>query len=408
MRAACPNRLLELASMHGYGSLQGVSAPSLLERIDRPRSKRILCIDGGGIRGHIAIEIIAGIEDILRARCSNPEAFVLADYFDFFSGTSTGAIIAAALATGKRVGDVRALYDEHGAAMFTPNPWYRRFGAKYSEKRLIEALKVVFGEQTTLGDAALKSLLMIVTRNANTGSPWPITNNPRAMFNVRVNEDGSQNEMCNMDIPLWMLIRASTAAPGYFRPETIALGGRSFSFVDGGLTPYNNPSFQTFLTATHPAYRINWKTGVKNLLLVSVGTGSKACEIDSRRINHMNLLDHAREVPMALLQAIKEQQDMLCRVFGDCLFGDPIDVELGDLNSAAPSIESVDKLFTYCRLDVELSDKSLQHLGLSGLDVKNLCRLDSVRHAADLKRVGERVRQASVVPRLFADFPVEA
>lgn len=227
------------------------------------------------------------------------------------------------------------------------------------------------------------------------------------MFNMRLNEDGSRNEMCNLDIPLWRLIRASTAAPGFFRPETIHLGGRSFSFVDGGLTPYNNPSFQTFLTATHPAYRICWKTGVKNLLLVSVGTGSKACEIDSKRIDHMNLLDHAREVPMVLLQAIKEQQDTLCRVFGDCVYGEPIDLELGDLNSSAPSIALAEKLFTYCRLDVELSNKSLQRLGLSGLDIKHLCRLDSVRHAADLKRVGERVRQANVGPRLFADFPVD-
>ncbi|WP_243313471.1 patatin-like phospholipase family protein [Fundidesulfovibrio agrisoli] len=392
---------------HARQTPDDAGATALLGRIDRPGPKKMLCIDGGGIRGHIAIELIAGIEDVLRGRSSRPDAFVLADYFDFFSGTSTGAIIAAALATGMRASDVRALYDAHGEAMFTRNPWYRRLGAKYSERRLAEVLKEIFGEHTTLGDPLLKTLLMVVARNANTGSPWPLTNNPRAMFNLRVNEDGTPNEMCNLDIPLWMLIRASTAAPGYFRPETISLGGRDFSFVDGGLTPYNNPSFQTFLTATHPAYRVNWKTGAKNLLLVSVGTGSKACEIDSRRVNRMNLLDHAREVPAALLQAIKEQQDMLCRVFGDCLFGDPIDLELGSLNSGEPSLENVSKLFTYCRLDVELSAKSLQRLGLPGLDVNRLCQLDSIRHVAELKRIGERVRQADVAPRLFEDFPVE-
>jgi len=379
----------------------------LTQRMDRPGPKKMLCIDGGGIRGHIAIEVIAGIEALLRARSGNPGSFVLSDYFDFFSGTSTGAIIAAALAMGLRVSTLRELYDEHGAAMFQKNPWYKRFGAKYSKARLESALKRVFGERTLLGDSNLRSLLMIVTRNANTGSPWPLTNNPRAMFNQRENEDGSENEMCNLDIPLWRLIRASTAAPTFFEPEEIAFGPKSFSFVDGGITPYNNPSFLTFLTATHPAYRVGWPTGAKNLLLVSVGTGSAPCDVDSRHIRHMNMLDHARDIPMALLQASKEQQDILCRLLGECLLGEPIDLELGALGAGSPGIAGLGKLFTYCRLDVELSDTSLKDLGLSKPAIAQLCRMDSVRHAQDLKRIGEKVRDAHVVPQLFRDFPVE-
>ena len=61
--------------------------------------KRILSIDGGGVRGIIALKFLEEIESILRARTNNPE-LCLSDYFDLIGGTSTGAIIASGLALG--------------------------------------------------------------------------------------------------------------------------------------------------------------------------------------------------------------------------------------------------------------------------------------------------------------------
>ena len=51
-------------------------------------------------------------------------------------------------------------------------------------------------------------------------------------------------EDCNLNLPLWQLVRASTAAPTYFPPEVVTVGGQVFLFVDGGITTYNNPAFQ--------------------------------------------------------------------------------------------------------------------------------------------------------------------
>ena len=68
-------------------------------------------------------------------------------------------------------------------------------------------------------------------RNASTGSPWPISNNKQSMFNNRTLAD------CNLNIPLWQLVRASTAAPAYFPPEEIAIGTQNFLFVDGHVLP---------------------------------------------------------------------------------------------------------------------------------------------------------------------------
>ena len=67
----------------------------LENRMKAPGPKKILAYDGGGILGLMSVEILAKIEADLRAKLGKDEKFVLADYFDFVCGTSTGAIIAA-------------------------------------------------------------------------------------------------------------------------------------------------------------------------------------------------------------------------------------------------------------------------------------------------------------------------
>ena len=57
---------------------------SLLEKIKPNGPKRILALDGGGIRGILAVEILAKIEELLREKTGSRKEFVLADYFDFF------------------------------------------------------------------------------------------------------------------------------------------------------------------------------------------------------------------------------------------------------------------------------------------------------------------------------------
>ena len=83
-------------------------------------------------------------------------------------------------------------------------------------------LKEVAGAETTLGSDTLRTLLMIVLRNATTDSAWPVSNNPKAKYNdLAVRGAGS-----NLHLPLWQLVRASTAAPTYFPPEVVEVGPR--------------------------------------------------------------------------------------------------------------------------------------------------------------------------------------
>ena len=80
--------------------------------------KKLLALDGGGIRGMIALRVLARIESILRQQSGNPD-LVLSDYFDYVGGTSTGAIIAAALAIGMSVAELEEFY-RHQAPNFSP------------------------------------------------------------------------------------------------------------------------------------------------------------------------------------------------------------------------------------------------------------------------------------------------
>ena len=68
---------------------------SLADKIKSTGPKKILALDGGGIRGILTVEVLAKIESMLGHKLGRGNDFVLADYFDFFAGTSTGAIIAA-------------------------------------------------------------------------------------------------------------------------------------------------------------------------------------------------------------------------------------------------------------------------------------------------------------------------
>jgi hypothetical protein len=356
---------------------------SLIEMFEREGPRKLLALDGGGIHGLITIEVLARIEELLRAELGRDDRFVLADYFDYIAGTSTGAIIAAGLALGLKVDRVRALYLDHGKRMFRKAPLFKRHLHRYRSAELQDVLKGLFGAQTKLGAAHLKTLLLIVLRNATTASPWPISNNPNATFNQPELPD------CNLNLPLWQLVRASTAAPTFFPAEKIVLGTRQFMFVDGGVSTYNNPAFQLFLMATVKAYRLGWPTGEDKMLLVSVGTGADSLVEKRFSAWRAHLLYHAVRVPLAFFTSSIIEQDMLCRTFGKCIFGDPIDSELGDLIGEESSGAVSPKLFTYARYDVELSKPGLERVGVHGIPISKIAGLDAVHAMRELRIIGE-------------------
>lgn len=370
----------------------------LIDRMQTPGPKKILALDGGGIRGMMTVEILDKIENLLRRKSGRNDDFVLADYFDFVAGTSTGAIIAACISIGMKVSEIRTFYMSSGEEMFDKSFLLKRFRHKYEDEKLAVKMQEVFGKNTTLGSDKLKTVLMMVMRNASTDSPWPVSNNPFAKYNQANRPD------CNLNLPLWQLVRASTAAPVYFPPEVVKLGTLEFVFVDGGITTYNNPAFQAFLMATVAPYKMNWPADEDKMLVVSIGTGTSPKANTGLSPNKMNLIYNAGSIPSALMYAALNEQDTLCRVFGKCLAGDELDREVGDLIGAKGPV-GPGKLFTYMRYNAELTREGLNVLGLNDIDPENVQKLDSVRYIAELQRVGKAVAERKVKAEHFTAWP---
>lgn len=354
---------------------------------DPERPHKLLALDGGGIRGVLTLEILAEMERQIESATGLKR---LGDYFDYIGGTSTGSIIAAGLAVGMSAQELLDFYEKFGAQMFDKTSLLERvttlLGSLYEDEPLAAQLKEIFhaakGETPDPADLTtrrLTSLLLVVTRNVTTDSPWPISTNPFAKYN---NPDHPE---CNLRIPLWQLVRASTAAPVFFPPEIVRLNKNDpkkiRAFVDGGITPYNNPAFLLYRMATQPAYKLNWPSGEKNLLLISVGTGAApaATQATSR-----NVLGNMQNLPGELMYGIQVDQDINCRTFGRCVHGAEIDRELGTMvlsdEEETAGNRGPERFFRYARYNADLSAG-----GLAALDKA----LDENPDHAKIARVGK-------------------
>jgi len=370
----------------------------LQARYQRQGPWRMLALDGGGIRGLLTLGILEVIEKFIAGRTGK----ALHEYFDYIAGTSTGAIIAAGLARGLTVGRLIKFYQDNGEAMFEPSRLMDRVKSFYTADPLRYKLQEVFGENTTLEPQNLKCLLLVVTKNVTTDSAWPISSNPDAIYN------NPQRLDCNLKIPLWQIVRASTAAPIYFPPEILQWDKndpkKTSVFVDGGVTPHNNPAFLLYRMATEPAYRLNWQAGERNLFLLSVGTGAAESLGATAAAPNKNIVSNLAGLPGDLMYGIQVDQDINCRTVGRCTYGPRLDNEVLDLipreptdavstedRNKAPVIplsSDLGRKFLYARYNANLSKEGLEKLGITDVVANQIQRMDAVENIPDLLRIG--------------------
>lgn len=355
---------------------------ALLDRLTSPGPKRILALDGGGIRGALTVGYLERIEAILRRRHQKPD-LVLGDYFDLIGGTSTGSIIAAALAIGLSAGEIKRMYLELGGKVFDKKK-IKVWEARFSEKPLREELKRVFGDRT-LGDPSIRTGLCVVTKRADTGSTWPLINHPRGKYYEK-----------NRPIPLRDAVRASTAAPTYFIPERLDVGaGEAGAFVDGGVSMANNPALQLFLVATLKGFPFRWAVGEDRLLLVSVGTGywTRTYEVDD--IQGSKLWNWAAKVPELLMDDATWHNQLLLQYLSRTVTPYEIDREVGDL---AGDLLTPEPALSYLRYNVKLEAPALASLGLAELapQAERLREMSEADNRDELARIGDAAARQQV------------
>jgi hypothetical protein len=357
--------------------------------------KRILALDGGGLRGILTLGLLQKVENVLRERHGAGDDFRLCHYFDLIAGTSTGAIIAATLALGWTVEEIRRSYMALGERVFTRS--LLRQGilrAKYDEEALINELKKVYGAKTRLGGPELKTGLLVMTKRIDTGSPWPISNNPGGTY-FTARENGV---IGNSDYPLWQVVRASTAAPAFFDPQQItiarATGAKAVSgeFVDGGVSPFNNPALMAMMYATQSGYRINWQTGADKLLIVSFGTGAA-----DPTVTHASLAaKQAIDALLSLMNDAATLQETLLQWMSDGPTARKINREAGDLQGDVLNGKAA---LTYRRYNVDLRASSVQQLEPALKDpklIESLSAMDSPANMTVLHRLGTLAAQRDI------------
>jgi len=336
--------------------------------------KRILSLDGGGLKGILTIGILQRIENVLRERHGNRRDFRLCHYFDLIAGTSTGSIIAAALAKGWSVAEVQKQYMGFGKRIFRKSPLrHGLIRAKYDERQFSQELKNAYGENATLDSGKLQTGLLIITKRLDTGSPWPISNNPQGKY-FGPQPDGV---IGNGRYPLWQVVRASAAAPSFFDPESLSIvdnaGNKALEglFVDGSMSPFNNPALQALMYATLQGYRVGWPTGADKLMLVSVGTGISDPAVKETNITAI----HSINALLSLMDDCAALQETMLQWMSSSPTARQIDGELGrleqDLIADAP-------LLSYLRYNVDLTEESVQVLDPTLKDYEGIESLGSI------------------------------
>lgn len=223
------------------------------------KSVNVLSIDGGGIRGVLPAQILTYVEEKLTEIYGKPTK--LSDHFDLIAGTSTGGILASIYCFPDKHGkpkysaeEALNLYMENGGKIFKRQfRWIYTLvgiiGPRYNVKNTENIFKKYFGEVRIKEST---SHLMVPS----------IDNLNRNIYFFK-SYKGETNEAHNL--LFYDAVRATSAAPSYFKPHHIFIDNKERSLIDGGLG-INNPTVSAYIEVE------NLYPSVKKINVLSIGT----------------------------------------------------------------------------------------------------------------------------------------
>lgn len=280
--------------------------------------KRVLSLDGGGIRGIIPALVLARLEE----ETGRPAG----DLFDLVAGTSTGGILALAVVhpgadggPGYPASEMVSLYRTEGPRIFRRSLWKLLTSAgglveeKYRSDALESVLDSLFGH-TPLGRATAPVLV----------SAYDLAGRRPVFFKSW----RARHETLEMR----RVARATTAAPTYFEPSRMAVGDGLRSLVDGGVF-VNNPAMSAYAEARRllAADAGSGEGRDDDLLVVSLGTGSQTRPIAHRRARGWGVAEWAVPLLDVVLDGVCDAVDyQLAHLLGrDRFFRFQVELERG-------------------------------------------------------------------------------
>lgn len=263
------------------------------------RDFKILSIDGGGIKGLFSARVLSEIETLHGS---------LTEHFDMLCGTSTGGLIALALAAGKSATEIVEFYKEWGDRIFPTGKIGRKWrnfrfyvaGGKYGDENLKQAVAHILGEKQ-MCDA--NSYLCIPTVNLTTASPWVF----------KTDHDAALTRDSN--IPMVDVALATSAAPFYF-PVAVSSSVPGGYYVDGGLWA-NNPAFVGLLEACR--YFAGDGKRYRRVRILSVPSASPNAGRSANGRRHLSLLASGKEISTVAFETQQKSAENFIRMLESSL-----------------------------------------------------------------------------------------
>lgn len=232
--------------------------------------KLILSIDGGGMRGLVAVRVLQALESRMRQRSLHEPVCRM---FDMICGTSTGGIIAAGLTAPNPDGtpgkpamtldELRAFFEDEGTGIF-------RRSLPLRVRRMIVSGTGLFDEtydarplekrlQARLGWSSLQSALTQLVLTS-----YDIENRQPVFMSNLHKSDGNTSD----DYLFWQAARATSAVPTLFEPALVdnLTTRESQSLIDGGVFAHD-PAMIAYVEAL----KLGWKP--EEIMILSIGTG---------------------------------------------------------------------------------------------------------------------------------------
>lgn len=299
--------------------------------------RKVLSIDGGGIRGIIPAMILAEIEERTGKR--------IADLFDLIAGTSTGGILALGLTKPHpqdpslphfTAAEIATVYEQRGREIFDESLWGQLLfflddlcRSKYSPDGRDRVLKEVLGN--TPLSSAIKEVLL-TSYDIDNRFPVFFTSDQRKEETVRkgkqtthpsdcqihgssITPEYGYRKVCN-GFTMHQAAMATSAAPTYFQPYRLPTGDKTRSqeyvLVDGGVFA-NNPTalaiiemIGTYCLDMESKGNPETRLPVDEILVVSLGTGSLTRSFPYKKARHWGILGWIRPLINITLDGTSE------------------------------------------------------------------------------------------------------
>lgn len=257
---------------------------------------RILSFDGGGIRGLISAVWLAELEERLGGK--------ILDRVDLLAGTSTGSIIACAVAAGFSGSDLVKLYQQHGSTIFPAagsRLWSRATrvfsegvsAPKYDGKGLEAVLQQQF-KSIRLGDLAKRVLVFSYDTLSREGTVFKNTH------------------ARHKDVPVWQVVKASCSAPTYFPATELEIQGATLPMIDGGVVA-NNPTACAIAEAVRVNRGVPDPCSIENFIVGSLGTGQLTRPISVKQAREWGAIEWAIPVIDVIFDGTADATDYIVR-----------------------------------------------------------------------------------------------